>query len=863
MLAAVPGAWAARPATSVSTPTVTVSPSAAAHAASSYAVTFKTSAKGGLSQSASSTVTVVYPAGTDVSNTRNQTLTDQTTNQQVGYLGPVNGTTLTYQLFGGSSTSAGDTLVARVGGVVNPGTGSYQVKVSTSADATQVSSASYSIVSGHSISAPTVSVTTTTAAHAASSYAVTFKTSATGGLSQVAASTVTVVYPAGTDVSHTTNQVLTDETTNQSVGYLGPVNGTTLTYQLYGGSSTNAGDTLVATVGGVVNPGVGTYQVKVSTSSDLPVVTSASYSIVAGHSISTPTVAVTTTTAAHSASSYSVTFKTSSTGGLSQVAGSTVTVVYPAGTDVSHTTNQLLTDVTKNQNVGYLGPVNGTTLTYQLYGGSSTNAGDTLVASAGGIVNPAAGTYQVKVSTSSDVAVVTSASYTIGAGHSISTPTVSVTTTSAAGGTASYAVTFKTSSTGGLSQAAGSTVTVVYPAGTDVSHTTNQLLTDVTKNQNVGYLGPVNGTTLTYQLYGGSSTNAGDTLVATAGGVVNPTSGTYQVKVSTSGDLPVVTSSKYSIVPAQSISVPMVTPSSHAPGGTKVSYAVTFKTSSTGGLSQLAGSIVSLTYPPGTTVNSPGGVVTDSTTQAQVGYFNRTVGTTAIYTLYGGDSVKAGDSLQVTTTGVGNPAAGSDDTVKVSTSSDMGVTSCPFYVGKAPAGPCVLTVTPVSGPAGGRSTIKVGGINLAGATAVKFGNGAASHIVVAGSTSLTVSSPAGSGSVNVTVHTAAGTSPVNPYDAFVYIPPPYVRTISLPNGTVKVPYNANLAAKSGRGPYKWAISVGALPPGLKLTATTGVVAGTPTTAGTYKFTVEVTDSESPPASGSKVFTIVVAAPPKK
>ena len=46
----------------------------------------------------------------------------------------------------------------------------------------------------------------------------------------------------------------------------------------------------------------------------------------------------------------------------------------------------------------------------------------------------------------------------------------------------------------------------------------------------------------------------------------------------------------------------------------------------------------------------------------------------------------------------------------------------------------------------------------------------------------------------------------------------------------------------GTSPFTWSVSAGTLPPGLTLGASTGLLSGTPTTAGSYSFTVKVTDS---------------------
>jgi hypothetical protein len=69
-----------------------------------------------------------------------------------------------------------------------------------------------------------------------------------------------------------------------------------------------------------------------------------------------------------------------------------------------------------------------------------------------------------------------------------------------------------------------------------------------------------------------------------------------------------------------------------------------------------------------------------------------------------------------------------------------------------------------------------------------------------------------------------------------------IATTSLPDGMVTRSYSQILAASGGTTPYTWAISSGTLPAGLTLTG--GVIAGTPTTAATSNFTVQVTDAAS-------------------
>ena len=85
-----------------------------------------------------------------------------------------------------------------------------------------------------------------------------------------------------------------------------------------------------------------------------------------------------------------------------------------------------------------------------------------------------------------------------------------------------------------------------------------------------------------------------------------------------------------------------------------------------------------------------------------------------------------------------------------------------------------------------------------------------------------------------------------------------ITTTSLPSGQAAVAYSTSLAAIDGISPYKWSITSGALPPGLTL-ASSGTISGTPTTSGTFSFTVHVADSASSPTSASRSLSITIAA----
>ncbi len=80
---------------------------------------------------------------------------------------------------------------------------------------------------------------------------------------------------------------------------------------------------------------------------------------------------------------------------------------------------------------------------------------------------------------------------------------------------------------------------------------------------------------------------------------------------------------------------------------------------------------------------------------------------------------------------------------------------------------------------------------------------------------------------------------------------------ALPAATVGNAYTAALSAVGGTSPYTWSLASGTLPAGLSLSASTGVISGTPSAAGTSDFTIQVTDSSSPELSGSKTYSLVV------
>jgi hypothetical protein len=110
--------------------------------------------------------------------------------------------------------------------------------------------------------------------------------------------------------------------------------------------------------------------------------------------------------------------------------------------------------------------------------------------------------------------------------------------------------------------------------------------------------------------------------------------------------------------------------------------------------------------------------------------------------------------------------------------------------------------------------------------------------------------------VHVTKFGASTPSTNGTYSITVGSPSPL--TISFPStccsaGTVGSSYFQNFFSSGGVGPFTWLVAAGQLPPGVVLTG--NHLGGTPTTAGTFTFTIKVTDSAGNQATEQGSITI--------
>jgi hypothetical protein len=124
--------------------------------------------------------------------------------------------------------------------------------------------------------------------------------------------------------------------------------------------------------------------------------------------------------------------------------------------------------------------------------------------------------------------------------------------------------------------------------------------------------------------------------------------------------------------------------------------------------------------------------------------------------------------------------------------------------------------------------------------------------------------PTNAGSYVFTVRATNGVAPDASQSIAVTInpppTPPSITTASaLPSDTVGVAYMQTLKA-NGTAPITWSLASGALPPGLVLSGT-GVISGTPLTAGSYSFTVRASNGTAPDATQTMGIAVVVSGIP--
>ena len=88
-------------------------------------------------------------------------------------------------------------------------------------------------------------------------------------------------------------------------------------------------------------------------------------------------------------------------------------------------------------------------------------------------------------------------------------------------------------------------------------------------------------------------------------------------------------------------------------------------------------------------------------------------------------------------------------------------------------------------------------------------------------------------------------------------PVPLVGCNNPPVGVTLNLFAHNFVASGGTPPYTWAVTAGAMPPGVTLDGATGIASGTPSASGLFGFTLQVTDSGANTATSNCQIIVAV------
>ena len=86
------------------------------------------------------------------------------------------------------------------------------------------------------------------------------------------------------------------------------------------------------------------------------------------------------------------------------------------------------------------------------------------------------------------------------------------------------------------------------------------------------------------------------------------------------------------------------------------------------------------------------------------------------------------------------------------------------------------------------------------------------------------------------------------YTLLINCPTITIAPATVPNPIQYIAYSQQITAGGGIGPYTYAVTAGALPGGLTLNTSTGLISGTPSASGSFNFTITGTDSNGCAAS---------------
>lgn len=174
----------------------------------------------------------------------------------------------------------------------------------------------------------------------------------------------------------------------------------------------------------------------------------------------------------------------------------------------------------------------------------------------------------------------------------------------------------------------------------------------------------------------------------------------------------------------------------------------------------------------------------------------------------------------------------------------------------------ILPVTPVEATNNEAYSLQLLAVNGTGTVSWKISAGTLPPGITLDSSKGTLSgTPTQNGTFSFTVQATDSASTPNTamLPLSLQVGPLTISTTTLPNGGVGQAYSQGIAMANGTSPFTPTLASGTLPPGVTLGSGTGTsggtLTGTPTTAGTYTFTIQVKDTDGQTANQQYTVTI--------
>ncbi len=277
------------------------------------------------------------------------------------------------------------------------------------------------------------------------------------------------------------------------------------------------------------------------------------------------------------------------------------------------------------------------------------------------------------------------------------------------------------------------------------------------------------------------------------------------------------------------VTAPLQITTTSLPNGVK-GYYYTTQVNASGGVAPYTFSIIG-SLPPGLTIDPGQGLISGTPLAPGTSRFTVQVqdSSTPVRTVRATLSITVVAPLTITTTTIPNAISGSPYSTTITATGGVGP-----YTFTATGLPAGLTMS--------------------------------SRGVISGRP-LTATNPSFPAQVQVQVHDAENPAQTTFIDLTLAVTAPLqITTTSLPlagtgdnyvivNGVTGLAEPCTISVTGGTGPYAFSVTGGRLPPGL--TIAQGTVQGTPTTTGTYTFTLVVTDASSPQQRATQRLTIRV------